>query len=172
MFFFLPGNQHSDLKKTMETILGFHHFVFVVILLFLGNTQGQTETKVQQSETTIITKQNETTVTTQQQNETATTHQRETTMTRQNSMITQQYETTTQQNETITQQNKTIESNFSPENCSTNDVTLCLPKCCFENQVFDVQTESCKEAKTSFLLERPQVFTIRYDIITLLIVFA
>jgi hypothetical protein len=148
----------------METILGFHHFVFVVILLFLGNTQGQTETKVQQSETTIITKQNET----------ATTHQRETTMTRQNSIITQQNETNiiTQQNETITQQNKTIESNFSPENCSTNDVTLCLPKCCFENQVFDVQTESCKEAKTSFLLERPQVFTIRYDIITLLIVFA
>jgi hypothetical protein len=164
MFFILPGNQHFDLKKTMETILGFHHFVFVVILLFLGNTQGQTETKVQQSETTIITKQNET----------ATTHQRETTMTRQNSIITQQNETNiiTQQNETITQQNKTIESNFSPENCSTNDVTLCLPKCCFENQVFDVQTESCKEAKTSFLLERPQVFTIRYDIITLLIVFA
>jgi hypothetical protein len=120
----------------------------------------------------IITKQNETATT--QQRETTMTQQRETTMTHQNETITQQNETKiiTQENETTTQQNKTIESNFSPENCSTNDVTLCLPKCCFENQVFDVQTESCKEAKTSFLLERPQVFTIRYDIITLLIVFA
>jgi hypothetical protein len=163
MFFILPGNQHFDLKKTMETILGFHHFVFFVILLFIGNTQGQTEAKMQQNETTVIT----------QQNETAKTKQNDTTVTKQNETITQQNETKiiTQQNETSTQQNKTIVNNISPENCSTNDVTLCLPKCCFENQVFDVQTESCREAKPSFLLERPQVFTIRYDVITLLIVF-
>jgi hypothetical protein len=54
---------------------------------------------------------------------------------------------------------------FSTHNCSPNDITICWPKCCFENQVFNLQSESCEQADESIILTRPDVFSLRYIIV-------
>jgi len=60
--------------------------------------------------------------------------------------------------------NKTLNL-FSTHNCSSNDITICWPKCCFENQVFNLQSESCEQADESIILTRPDVFSLRYIIV-------
>jgi hypothetical protein len=60
--------------------------------------------------------------------------------------------------------NKTLNL-FSTHNCSSIDATICWPKCCFENQVFNLESESCEQADESIILTRPDVFTLRYIIV-------
>ena len=46
--------------------------------------------------------------------------------------------------------------------CESDDVTMCWPKCCFDDQVFDINKTSCDQAATrSLLLHGPEVFYIR-----------
>ena len=42
--------------------------------------------------------------------------------------------------------------------------TICWPKCCFANQAFNVDKNSCEEleSNSSFILNYPEVFLLRY----------
>ncbi len=68
-------------------------------------------------------------------------------------------------NNNISNNNNKTPNLFSTHNCSSNDITICWPKCCFENQVFNLESESCEQADESIILTRPDVFSLRYIII-------
>ena len=46
--------------------------------------------------------------------------------------------------------------------CPSDDVSICWPKCCFANQVFNVNKSSCVLTnQTAAILYKPDVFSIK-----------
>ena len=50
----------------------------------------------------------------------------------------------------------------NPIKCPSNETGLCWPKCCFANQVFSIDRLGCIPANKSFILQKPEIFKIRY----------
>jgi hypothetical protein len=46
--------------------------------------------------------------------------------------------------------------------CENDQSTLCWPKCCYDNQAFNVDRKSCDRANKSVILQRPVISMMRY----------